>query len=205
MHRVRKNIIPLGLILFSLLFLITFMGFWVRKAYQEQYAWLQKETSNLFVNATRQLEDSLIQKIVRQNITIQQVDSFDISMMHVGERLSTADTNEVRSITYKKGTKKAIRLSSDRHFDLPQDTGEIKSELQVVVKTDMDRALSGLIGSVFLTLQDTTAGNTANLKIDTDSIRLPDLYRAYAFDLENAGIPLDFKIDKLEEGIRSLL
>lgn len=201
MSRFKKNIIPLGLISFSLLLLGFFMAFWLNKAYQEQYDWLQKETSNIFLNATRNLQDSLIENIVAENVRIERIDSFDVSMIHhINQGIPALDSSKTIPLAYKKAGKKTIRLSKEEHIGLTSNTRSDSSEIRLMIKADMDRSMTGLISSVFLTLKDSSLTNDIGFSIEADSIRLDDLNQTFKKDLKQAGIDLGFKAYKLEVG-----
>lgn len=190
--------LPLALICFSLLLLVVFMAFWLKKSYQEQYEWLQKETNSLFVTATRGLQDSLIAQIVEENVTIERIDSVDVSMMHVHQEIFTTDSCQSLPFALKKGEKKAFRFNGTPPVFDQKDTSRDQASLRVMLKTEMDHSLTGLISSVFLTLQDSSISDQPGVKIKPDSIRLPQLNQTFAENLQQAGIDLEFALYKLE-------
>lgn len=197
-NRLKRNIIPLGLISFSLLLLVFFMAFWLHKAYQEQYEWLQKETSSIFLNTTRNLQDSLIETIVAKNVIIERIDSVDVSMLHLHQNKVASDSALAIPFSMKGTAKKTVRLNGERRISIPTDAQEDSAEIRLMIKSDMDQSMVGMISSVFLTLRDSSLTNQTGFKIKADSIRLQDLYRTFAADLNQAAIDLDFVIHKME-------
>ncbi len=179
----------LALILVSLAFLLAFISLWLNSAYQKEKQNLQKEANQLFSNAIRAVEDSIINQMISPSITVKRTDTMPTSILEF-RSFSFADTNKVIRINDPE-KRKIKQIKKDSNF-----TFTIRSRLENNLQEDIVGSLSLFIAmgekdslshypemersdSVMLEKLLTSRFRQTNLPVEFTLIRQPDSFPAH--------------------------
>ena len=165
----------------SLLVLFLFMGFWLKNVYAEQYHWLDAQTNNLFVQTTRDLQDSLMQQLIAEEMKRQKKNG-DTTVLSVFSHHypSTADTLIHSSVKIR-----------DTYHELLSDTMASR-QVKVILTADMDESIPDMISSMVLNFSATDSISGPLLKIESDSLKRDTLRHHLQKALHKADIDLPF-------------
>ncbi|MCC6412282.1 MAG: HAMP domain-containing histidine kinase [Saprospiraceae bacterium] len=193
------------LIAFSLLLLALFLGFWLHRIWQEQFAILQKESDFHFQRSVMSLQDSLVRRSL--------VDSTGARIPGDGFHFPPVPPMAIRekNISLESGTR---TIMSSRGIDKIIQKDSVKQDVKIFVATSTNDSIfpknfefslpksaietQEILGpdeknsSVHIRFFGNGASYTFN--IETDSISLDELSDAYRTALNGAGLNVDFHL-----------
>lgn len=158
----RRHQLVLPLMLASILLLLAFQVFWLHKVYNEQYELLQKESGRLFAKVVVDVQDSILQRWLKEQLPGQR-DSVRVSLMHF------EGAEEGKRFIERRGTKMLFR---DSAAGLPPAEGN-KTVKVVVDSLERQAWLPGFLQSVILRVQVEDSASVLHLA-GLDSIRLDE-------------------------------
>ena len=188
-----QNIIPVALMWLSLLVLLLFMSFWLKNVYQEQYQWLDARANNLFVQTTRNLQDSLMHQLISEEMEHQEQRG-DTAVLSVisHQHHSTTDTNF--------HSRMRIRSTDQGIFSDTMANRQIK----IMLTADVEAAIPDMISSMVLSFSPTDSTTGPLLKIGSDSLKIDTIQHYFQQALLEADIDLPFLLTHLDSNDPSL-
>ncbi len=204
----------LGLIVISILLLIAFQVFWLRKEYAEQKGILLKEADIILQTTLRDAEDSVFQKKIiesvgRWSIPKKATKSDMLSVIRIPPQRVPIQVSKVDSIysdIYYSDTERFLkqRIPSDSVTGIM----EIKISASSSALADSVPQLAQLLKSIQKSIVPQSTGFLKSsmvrqpaemavyLSSSKDTINMKDLVRTYSIRLKRAGVPLLFQVQK---------
>lgn len=179
----RYHHLSFPLMLASILLLLAFQSFWLRKVYNEQYELLQKESSRLFASAVVDVQDSILQQWLNEQLPAKS-DSVRVSLMHFEEKRKAPHFIEQR------GAKILFRdTAAGSH------PAEGNKMVRVVVDSFEHQAwLPGFLQSVILKVQVKDSASVLNIAGIDSTLLQNRIAEVFGDSLESAFARLPFAI-----------
>ncbi len=122
MNRNTRDQLSIGLMSASLLLLFLFLLFWLNRVYNDQQEALKKETSFLFQNVIRNVEDSIFQKNFLQPLMIEMKDSIKVTSFDTLSNNTTIIIKQESLSHFPKDTVFEMAVKARYSRDLPDDS-----------------------------------------------------------------------------------
>lgn len=225
MKRFSKHTFSIILMCSSIALLLVFQYFWLRKVYEEQRTWLQKEADNLFHEAIVELQDSLFQSKIDHSTAIKK-DSVRLDLIQ--RTPFQFKTQAPDTLIYFSNT--GLHNSSPKLGEAYAfQTDSLKSGINITLKTEdstlrllrrkpSKRALrfpegfpispdsirsiqfNKVLQRVVMNVQGTEGNQEVIIRIENDSLPISSVKRLFANKLRAAGMPIQFEIRKEKMG-----
>lgn len=226
MKRLNKHTISLILISSSIALLLVFQYFWLRKVYEDQRRWLQKEADDLFRTSIMDLQDSIFQSKILLKDTCN-IDTLDYASLANGlpprRQVATQKgstfifENEAGKMQYFR--RDPIDYQQDKKND---NSGKVQIMVATADSTFYHRRLDGktkmsftsmfplspdsirsiqinkTLQQVVLNIEKINGNKNVVIKIDNDSMPIALIDHKFAQQLELASIPIRFDIIQLK-------
>lgn len=194
----------------SIALLLVFQCFWLKKVYEEQRTWLQKESDNIFRNTIMQLQDSLLQSKIDHSPYQNKGTNI---LRRSSEKLpkSEADTlifiNQegyripFSTVNISKPNFNFNKIRNDSFHSFRRSPGEnfrirIASALTLSPDSVQSIQINKELLRVVLSNKDINGKHDILIKLDNDSLPTATIKKAFAKQLQFAGLPHTFKIQK---------
>lgn len=214
MNHPNKHITSVLLMTTSIVLLVAFQAFWLKKVYEEQRTWLQKETDNLFRATIMSLQDSII-----QSKFLVDSDSCDALMLRTPEPVALhqgststiifrsdstlpADITPVPDSFFKHKAKTEITLAamdSASFWKSRENSGRLRMASRLSsLPADSIRSIhiNKTLNQVILNVQKIDGERNFVIRINEDTLAIAAVQKAFAGNLKTAGLPDVFTLQK---------
>ncbi|MFN7118798.1 MAG: sensor histidine kinase [Saprospiraceae bacterium] len=222
MKRLNKHTISIILMCSSITLLLVFQFFWLRKVYEEQRTWLQKEADNLFRTTLAELQDTLFQRNINHSIIASEKGAADLfPVMQNGARFkadtfvyfsdkethirvpapATAPQIPVINIDSLKSTSTFTVTRKDNTNALPRKRSDrmfrIASAFPISPDSIRSMQVNKIMQRVILNVQSTD-GKEIVIRFNNDSLSTDSVRLAFSRKLKDAQMPTQFSVRKIQ-------
>lgn len=214
MNHPNKHITSVLLMTTSIVLLVAFQAFWLKKVYEEQRTWLQKEADNLFRATIMSLQDSII-----QSKFLVDSDSCDAPMLRTPEPVALhqgststiifrsdstlpADIPPVPDSFFKHKAKTEITLAakdSASFWKSRENSGRLRMASRLSsLPADSIRSIhiNKTLNQVILNVQKIDGERNFVIRINEDTLATAAVQKAFVDNLKIAGLPDAFTLQK---------
>lgn len=182
--RLPKNTLAVSLMISSMLLLLFFELFWLRREYREQREWLTSTTDYLFQKSVFETQDQILVRWLKRASTDEGIPQ-EVAADNIGEILLEKNPPKLHidiSENHDESTKDSLEIEHISFFTATsKDTGNVSRKISLRI-SDFD-------GEKNFTMLDLTG----------DTISMNRLEKEYRQRLDTAGIYLPFQLKKVSE------
>ncbi len=177
----------------SLALLLLFLGFWLQRVYEDEYAALKKETDFMFINSVRGIEGEIMHDLILDPIHIflpDTIQNANFNFIQKNDFNVDAAHNVMAKTLHKsvKGVKKMIRTDS---------TIQVSVQSHVLPDSFEIKARSGTFGSLslYLALSERDSIPTDSVFVQSkDSVVFALLENRFEESFNESELPFSYKI-----------
>lgn len=218
MKQWNKHTLSILLMSSSIALLVVFQVFWLKKVYEEQRTWLQKEADNIFRDALMELQDSLLQRNISHS-AITKEDVVGFPLVPIMPKHSQTDTfiyisNNEAHIKIPAPKKRLQPLASDSiissfSFTLNKSDSiksfrsnrmnpmmRIASAFPMRPENIRSVQVNRMLQRVIMSVKDTN-GKEVIIRINNDSISTDSVKWVFTKKLQAAHLPIPFVLNKI--------
>ncbi len=223
MKQFNKHTVSILLMCSSIALLLVFQYFWLRKVYEEQRTWLQKEAEDLFQTSIMELQDSMFQSKMLPTDSCSNAidipmltDTLALKRRFSKEQASTIIfQNDSGKLQYfrREPVQYGESLSSPENMQMMRTSADsplyrrhlagkeklrFTSRFPVSPDSILSIQINKTLQQVVLNIQQLDGNKNFVIKIDNDSMPTSVINHKFTQKLHTASIPITFDIIKLK-------